>query len=297
MKKSRRKSRKSRRSRKSRKPTEKIISQSYSGSKNFLNSFFDNIYIVNLHDKIERFSTMAKQFKKQKIKFERFDAVDGRCKDEECKIKKKELEKKYKVKISSKLVIPAASLTIGTLLMLRTMVKNRWKYLLICEDDINLEKDFSQKFENGIRQLEHAKKMKWDVLYLGSGGATGFQDISEKRTSKIKHLTSWAISDDSLEFYVKNKDDLRMPCYDDQCVKITENITQSFGVGGTWCYAYSLKGAKKLIKLMDNKISNHIDQVLMKAQDNGDMTAYCYDPPIVYHEGGAVRPDTTIPWG
>lgn len=238
---------------------------------------------------------MSRQLRQQKIKYSRFLAIDGRCKDSECKTKKKELENKYSVKIAKKLVIPAASLTLGTMQILKEMVRKKWDYILICEDDINLEPNLNKKFKKGIEEIRE-KGLKWDVLYLGSGGQTGFKGISEKRSKNIKHKTSWAISDDSLDFYVQNKDDLRMPCEGNMCEKMTEDITRSWSVGGAWCYAYSLQGAKKLLKIMGNKIKDHIDTILMDAQYKDKMMALCFDPPIVYHEGGAVRSDTTIPW-
>ena len=66
--------------------------------------------------------------------------------------------------------------------------------------------------------------------------------------------------------------------------------------GGTWCYAVSLKGAKKLLKFMDNHIYNMIDLTERKAIVSGKIKALAFDPPIVWHEEGAFRTDSDIPW-
>lgn len=41
--------------------------------------------------------------------------------------------------------IPAASLTIGTIELLREQVRNKWPRILICEDDVVLTKDILRK--------------------------------------------------------------------------------------------------------------------------------------------------------
>ena len=73
-----------------------------------------------------------------------------------CLEKLKTFELIYNVKIPVKKkdklyqIVPATSLTIGTILLLRAMVKNKWKRMLICEDDIYLQRNFEQRFKQGI---------------------------------------------------------------------------------------------------------------------------------------------------
>jgi hypothetical protein len=66
--------------------------------------------------------------------------------------------------------------------------------------------------------------------------------------------------------------------------------------GGSWCYAFSLKGAKKFLKLIDNDAGNHVDQIYQKLPNKGGIMPVAFNPPIVWHEGGAIRSDTDIPW-
>lgn len=268
--------------------------QKYEGKDNSINDFFDKIFIINLHDKVERFEKVIKQFHKTGVKYERFNAVDGRCKDEECKVKKKKFEKKYKVKIMKKINIPAASLVLGTIQLLREQVKNKWSHMLICEDDIEFTKNLLKTFEKGIDDLPKG----WDVFYLGCGNSCGHRGISEEKTSKTKHKTSLSIVSDDYDWYTNHENDLRVPCDDETCSKVKDSKYLSYPTapGGTWAYSYSLKGAKKMLKFLDGKIDDHIDQLVIKAVKKGSVSAVSFDPPIIMHEQGAFRPDSDIPW-
>ena len=66
--------------------------------------------------------------------------------------------------------------------------------------------------------------------------------------------------------------------------------------GGGWNFAVSREGAKKILKIIGNDVGQHCDKIYPKAIYNGKLRAYALDPPIVYHEGGAIRPDSSIPW-
>jgi GR25 family glycosyltransferase involved in LPS biosynthesis len=270
----------------------KKFPSSYLGGKNFMNDFFDKIYIINLESSIKKIKTVSKQFRVNEIKYDRFIAIDGRCEKRKCRKKKRELEEYYGVTIS--ISLPTASLVIGTIQMLREMIRNNWEYILICEDDINLTPDIIKKFKKGIKEIED---IDWDLLYLGSGGSTGFDGISFEKTKDNKYLTGWNDSDPDLEFYVAHRDDLRIPCEKGECKIVSDNITRSWNAGGNWCYAYSLKGAKKTLKLIGNNIDDHIDQLLMKYQSENKLKALCFDPPIVYHEHISLRSkNSTLDW-
>lgn len=254
-----------------------------------VNKYFDKVFIISLFDKVERWKKVKKRFDKLKIKAQRFIAVDGRCGDKQsCLDKLKTFEMIYDVKIkvnkeNLKKMIPASSLTLGTILLLRAMVKNRWKRILICEDDIYFSRNFLDKFKEGIKEIENKK---YDLLYLGCGHECGVNGISESKDSKNKHETAFGL-------YATNKDDLRD--YSTKCKNVSDHISLAHAPGGTWCYAVSLNGAKKILKLLDNA-GQHIDQFYIKNVKKKKLKALSFDPPIVYHEEGFLRPDSDIPW-
>jgi GR25 family glycosyltransferase involved in LPS biosynthesis len=174
------------------------------------------------------------------------------------------------------------------------MVKKKLKRILICEDDIVLTRNFEKKFAVGIKELNSSKyKNKWDLLYLGCGNLCGDKGISERKTGRNKHMSQLSQFMD-YEYYVSNKDDLRIPC--DDCKNISDNLSIADSPGGGWCYSYSLKGAKKLLKIIGNKVYNHIDQIIEKNVEDGNLLAVSFNPPIVMHEYGAIRNDSQIPW-
>ena len=173
---------------KSRKPNTPTRKKSNPRGTVTLNKFFDKIFVISLFDKLERYTKVSDQFKAINTKIERFVAVDGRCKDQGekgCLDKLRSFEMGYNVRIpvykdtNLREIVPAASLTIGTIVLLRNMVKNKWSTMLICEDDVELTPDLVQKFSAGVREMG---SRRWDVLYLGCGNRCGNEGVSyEKR--------------------------------------------------------------------------------------------------------------------
>lgn len=270
-----------------------------------LDKYFDKIYVINLFDKTERWEKVRKQFANRRIKIERFIAIDGRCSTqgrEGCLAKLKTFEMIYNVEIPYDKhtplveIVPAASLTIGTILILRDMVKNKYERILICEDDINLTRDFQRKFTEGITELKKARKEKaWDLLYLGCGNQCGSKGLSWEKTARNKIISPTTEFTEE-EFYVQNTDDLRYPCEEDICPGVTRLISKAYTPKGTWCYSYSLKGARKTLRYIGNDAAEHIDQLIANASSEGKMIAYAFNPPIVMHESIRGGRASDIPW-
>lgn len=262
-----------------------------------INQYFNRIFIINLQDKTKRFEKVTRQFHKKGIKYTRFEAIDGRCSGKkECLDKKKSLEKKYNVKIKLD-NIPASSLVIGAVEIFKQQVKNKWKRILICEDDVELLPSTLKNFDIGIKEVETLVP-DYDILYLGCGNNCGTRGISDSKTSRNKYLTSLSIAYSSCDWYVSHKNDLRTLC--DDCEKLSKNLSYPYRPGGTWAYAVSLEGAKKILKLFTKNgkitVTDHIDQMIPDEIQSGNLKSVAFDPPIIMHEKGAIRPDTDIPW-
>ena len=268
-------------------------------SKNALNKFFNKIFIISLYDQYKKFEKVQTQFKNRNIKVERFVAVDGRCKkegDNACLDKLRTFEIMYDVTISNKDIplkelVPASSLTIGTILLLRKMVKEKWDHILICEDDIDLVRGFETKFKEGIKEIG---SYNWDILYLGCGTECGLKGIGYEETEENPYYSEFGAIYD-YESYVSNKNDLRFPC-EDTCKEFSEHISIPHKPGGTWAYAYSLSGAKKMLKILDGEAGDHIDGLIKKNMSK--LKVLAFDPPIAYHEYIIKRTDenTNIPY-
>lgn len=267
------------------------------GGKNSFNKYFDKVFVINLKKGGEkRYNTIIKRLIDKELKYEVFDAVDGRADKKDYNKKKRELESIYKLKISRTLNPPAASLVIGTIEILKMIVRNRWSHVLIFEDDIIPVKNFHKKFDEGIEELE-THMPDWDLLYLGCGNQCGSRGVSYDQTYKTTHKTSLSIVDEEIyDWYVGNKNDLRAPCDEDYCEPISKNLSGVVTPGGTWGYAYSYKGAKKMLKYIDGRVRDHIDQMLMKGVKKGLFNVAAFDPPLCNHQAGAFRADSSIPW-
>ena len=261
-----------------------------------MNGFFDRIFVINLHDYRHRLKQIEKRMKQKRIGFTLFDALDGRCKtDDECDRKRKAFEKEYSVKITTDEKLPPLSLTLGTWYLLKQQVKNKWKAVAIFEDDATFVNNFEKRFSEGITELKKVAP-DWDLLYLGCTQFCGVRGISKNKTTKNKHISSIHKFNKKANFYVRHKDDVRIPCDKEECIVLSKNLTVSAEAAGGFGYGISLKGARKILRLMGDDIDDHMDGILPAAVVDGDLYAVSFDPPIVNHFGGADRPDTTLDW-
>jgi GR25 family glycosyltransferase involved in LPS biosynthesis len=282
---------------------------------NIFNEYFDKVYIVNLEDKKEAYDEVSEQLNRYGINHDRFLAIDGRGTPEVKEQKRKMFEKEYGLHIGlekgGKVNMPAISLTIGNILMMREMVKNGWKRMLILEDDVILDENIMKDFEEGVKEIDKAG-IDWDLLYLSCGAECGRNGVSYNKTSKNKYRSTWMehhswpvdLEEDYGQAYVHHPFDIRLPCSLENCPKVSKHITQLTGnFGGTFAYSISLKGAKKFLKFVNNKIGGkndkkaHIDQLLKLAVEKGIMSAYAFDPTVMYHKDGMlVAGQRSISW-
>jgi GR25 family glycosyltransferase involved in LPS biosynthesis len=275
-----------------------------------INSVFDKVYIISLEDKHENFLKVSNQLSRLHINHSKFPAIDGRCpkntpETQQCiENKTKQFEKDYKVVINKKLPLSAASLTIGTILILREMIEKGWNNILILEDDVVLDKKFIELFQQGMSEIKK-QNFKWDMLYLGCGGECGIKGVSWDKTKTNKYKSTWEYDKSSpMELYVRHPYDLRIPCEDKKCKAFSKHITHANKAGGTWGYAYSIDGAKKFLKTLYSKnkgatkVDDHIDQLLMKTHQAHGLSVLAFDEPIIWHEFGIAQREkfSTIDW-
>lgn len=264
-------------------------------AKSVFNRFFDKIFIINLKDATKRLKTVSKQYRKKGIKFDVYEGIDGRCKEvSECNKKQKSFEKTYGVKYGKRIKnpkerLPASSLTLAHKLIYTEMLEQGWDRILISEDDVWFHKDSEKRFKKAIEELPD----DWDMLYLGAGGDAGLKGISMRKTKVNKYLSDLT-PHYGYKWYVSVKEDLRSPC--DECEPFSSQLSMPSHPGGAWGVAVSKKGAKKILKIIGETIKDHNDKIYPKAIYEGKLKAYALDPPILYHEGGAFRPDSSIPW-
>jgi len=258
-----------------------------------LNKFCSRVFVISLPDQIYRLERLEKQTEKLGITFTVFEAIDGRGKtDLEKSRKRGAFQREYKVKIPNWMELPPASLTLGTYLILKEMIRKKWKYITILEDDALFTEGFNEKLEAGIRDLPK----DWDLFYLGCGGRCGNRGVSFKPTEENKYLTTINKFDPNAIFYVSQEEDIRSPCTEKSCPTVSNTLSKPQKPGGTYGYIISQKGARKLYKIIGGRIEDHIDQYLNRAVQDGKLKAVAFDPPVVLHTGGADRPDSTIEW-
>ena len=145
--------------------------------------------------------------------------------------------------------------------------------------------------------------------------------IEKEEMTKInKHRTQLYKWLKKANHYVAHSDDIRSICNDYRgywkkslkrrsgdwedpenggrifCERISKHLSKPSYPGGTWCYAVTLEGAKKILRIFDNKVDDHLDGYYMEKIQDGTINAVAFDPPIVWHAGGAERTDSDIPW-
>lgn len=114
---------------------------------NTLNNFFDKIYCINLDKRIDKYNECLIEFEKLNIKVERFPAIDG----------------SPIFKQGMNLTAGAYGLMLTHKQIIKNVINNNYKNVLILEDDVTFINNFYEFFYNKIESLPN----DWDLLYLG----------------------------------------------------------------------------------------------------------------------------------
>jgi GR25 family glycosyltransferase involved in LPS biosynthesis len=115
-----------------------------------INHFFDQIYLLNLNERSDRFFKCQKIFKKHGIIFKRFSAING-------KNLHSDFLKNYQ------LSAPEIGCLLSHYEIIEDAKKNNFKKILIFEDDVILQNNFTSNFLKNLQEL----KNDWKLLYLG----------------------------------------------------------------------------------------------------------------------------------
>lgn len=110
---------------------------------NFVNSYFDKIYCINLNKRIHKWESAQRRFIEYNINVERFDAIDGELFTKNTNISNGELGCLY-----------------SHLAVIKHAKTNNYKKILIFEDDVHLSKNFQKR-------ILSIKNLEWKLLYLG----------------------------------------------------------------------------------------------------------------------------------
>lgn len=116
-----------------------------------LNDCFDHIYCLTLDRRPERWRKVKQKFKELNIEVERFSAIDGNTLPEG-KIKKYPILNKY-----------AIGCMLSHYKIIENAKKNKYKNILIFEDDVIFHKNFVEEFSKQIKKIKN-----WKLLHLGA---------------------------------------------------------------------------------------------------------------------------------
>lgn len=132
---------------------------------NYFNQVFDKIYVINLDNRTDRWEQCIKQFKKYNIiNYERFSAIKPDLKDYEPKMYNNVKWKKYKN--NKKYQIGVLGCKLSHLNIIKKAKKNKFKNVMIFEDDFLLCENFIDIFKREYEKIPP----DWEMLYVGHNG-------------------------------------------------------------------------------------------------------------------------------
>jgi GR25 family glycosyltransferase involved in LPS biosynthesis/glycosyltransferase involved in cell wall biosynthesis len=127
------------------------------------NTYFDNIYIINLKKDIEKRERIKRIFDKYNIKCEFIEAVYGK------EVPNIDLYKKPNTKLTS---VGQYGYSLSMIKILSDAIEKNYKKILVCDDDIILKKNFLYEFDKNIKKIPY----DWKVLFLGLSGPWSFHE-------------------------------------------------------------------------------------------------------------------------
>jgi len=130
-----------------------------------LNQYFDKIYVINLKKDKEKWKRTSRKLNRLKIRYVRFNAVNGKKYIKQFKNIKKTLWNNWE--IENKRQIISSPGIYGCILSHQKIINdakiNNYRRILIFEDDIFYHKNIEKMQRDMIRILD----MEWKLIYLG----------------------------------------------------------------------------------------------------------------------------------
>ncbi len=199
--------------------------------------YFDNIYIINLKKDTNKRERMEKIFNNLGIKHEFFDAVYG--KDE--LYYNQYLKQKYEDTLRS----PGAyGYTLTMINIFNDCLKNKYKKILVCDDDLIFCDNFLNLFDLYIREIP----FDWMVLFLGLSGP----------------WTHPFVNKDFVNYNFNKK-----------------YITDLFNCDGSYCVGYDILIIEELMNII-NKFTHPFDTAIIKhLNSNQHIDKYAFYPYLV----------------
>jgi GR25 family glycosyltransferase involved in LPS biosynthesis len=131
---------------------------------NFLNSIVNQIYIINMDKDHERLKIIDKKMMKLGLKYKRIKGIDG-----------KKIYSKYKNK--TKLKPGQLGCLLSHINVLEDAIKNKYKNILVLEDDVLFHKNFHEEFKKKYEFLKNNEN-EIDLVYLGSSQKHKWKNIN-----------------------------------------------------------------------------------------------------------------------
>jgi len=173
----------------------------------FINRICDKVYVINLEKDKERLKEFDTQLSKNRIKYERFNAIVG------SKVLKDDRLTNY---CNTFCTDGMKGCALSHITIWDTMIKNGYRNVMVCEDDAMIPESFDTKFQNIYYQIPK----DYDILYLGC---------------------LFGCKDDS----TLNKLVTKISGYEPE--DINSDVYKIKGTIGTHCYIISLEGAQKFV--------------------------------------------------
>lgn len=219
-----------------------------------MNEHFKKVFVINRKSDVKRMNKTDKILRDVNINYTRFEAIS--FDNDVCHSRH---ITKHGISHSKYITDEILGCALSHINIWKLIVQNNIKSAVVFEDDIFLVKNWNKALNIALRELPH----DWDIFTFGN---TGIKNKIDKYDSPFNYLLYIFVN----LLGIDNKK------YDNEKYK---NITIPYFYTGTYGYAISNSGARKLLSLIDD-VNFHID-VLISCHSNY-LNIYCMNKDIVY---------------